>query len=140
MHAADSHSEPGGLRLVRLINTQAMDIARREAVNIDRMCLYGTGEYWHGFEHSAYFLNRIFPDLESFVVNHPEYPFSIVGVSVPLKSFRRYMTDHTAARRSEDYMEFEVSSASHREYGEWHHKKVKEYAEVLGGVGMDNSK
>lgn len=55
MRASDYDNEPCGVRLVRLINTQALDIAKREFKNDDKMCLYGTGEYWHGLN-----IQRIF--------------------------------------------------------------------------------
>ncbi len=131
MHKSDHGNEPSGVRLVRLINTRALDIARREAANRDRMCLYGTGEYWHGFEHSAYFLSREFPDLESFVLNHPSHPFPIVGVSVPLKAFRRYMADHAVVRTAEDYLEYPATTFAPLDYGTWHRKMVDEYRDVL---------
>ena len=131
MRASDYDNEPCGVRLVRLINTQARDSAKREFKNDDKMCLYGTGEYWHGFEHSAYFLSRIFPKSESFVVNHPNYPFVIVGVSVSDKELRKYMKDHSVYHKKEDYIEYVVTPFVPREYGDWLTKKVKSFIEDI---------
>ncbi len=116
-----------GLRLVRLINTRSLDIAKREVKNDNKMCLYGTGEYWTGFERSAYFLSRLFPDADAFIVNNPAYPFAIVGVSVSARDFKKYMSAHTALRRHDDYLEYEVTPFTPTEYGGWHTRKVKSF-------------
>ncbi len=118
------NNEPSGVRLIRLINTQLLYIAKREEANRTTMCLYSTGTYWHGFEHSAYFLSRIFPDLESLVLNHPAYPFPIVGVSVPVKEFMKYKTEHIAILSKEDYEEFKVDLINTKEYSAWHQVSI----------------
>ncbi len=131
MRTSKPDNEPCGVRLVRLIHTQSLEIAKREVKNEDKMCLYGTGEYWIGFEHSAYFLSRIFPDLESFVVNNPESPFAIVGLSVTDKKLKQYMKKQNAHRRGTDYLEFAVSPFLPKEYGAWHTKKVGNFKEAF---------
>ncbi len=127
------NNEPSGVRLIRLINTRLLDIVKREETNRDTMCLYSTGAYWHGFEHSAYFLSRIFPDFESLVLNHPAYPFPIVGVSVPTKEFMKYKSKHEAICSKEDYVEFKVDLINTKEYSAWHQKMVDQYLEALRG-------
>ncbi len=119
--------EPSGVRLMRLITTQSLEIAKRESGNGNKMCLYGTGDYWTCFEHSAYFMSRIFPDLKSFVVTHPDYPYSIVGLSVPDKQLARYMKMHSAHRKSDDYLEFEMDASPTNDFPHWHAEKVKEF-------------
>ncbi len=131
MRTSDYSDEPCGLRLVRLINTQSLDIARREFKNEERMCLYGTGGYWTAFERSAYFLSRIFPDLEAFVVNNPDYPFAIVGLSVTDKKLKQYMKTNVAHRHYVDYLEFVVNPCQSQEYGGWHTKKVSDFKEAF---------
>ncbi len=124
--------EPCGVKLMRLINTQSLDIAKRENRNANKMCLYRTGEYWHGFEHSAYFLAKIFPRAKAFIVNNPDYPFAIVGISVLDTDFKKYQQKHDAIRRKEDYIEYEVTTVAPLEYGNWHTKKVRTFTECLG--------
>lgn len=116
-----------------MINTRALDIAKREAANRDRMCLYSTGTYWVAFEHSAYFLSRLFPDLESMMLNHPSYPFPIIAFSVPADMFLDYKTKHEAIRRKEDYIEYKVNSLKLQDYGTWHQQMVEEYRDVMMG-------
>ena len=135
MYKSDYDDEPCGVKLVRLINTQSLDIAKREIKNTDKMCLYGTGDYWTGFEQSAYFLTRIFGNLESFIVNNPNYPFAIVGVSVPEKKLKQWMKTHFASRQGTDYLEFPVNEVDRHKYGEWHTKKVKDFNDALYGGG-----
>lgn len=130
---SDYDNEPCGVKLVRLINTQSLSIAKREIKNANKMCLYRTGEYWHGFEHSAYFLARIFPKVQAFVVNSPNFPFTIVGTSILDKDFKKYQQNHDAIRRKEDYIEYEVSPFAPLEYGDWHMKKVKLFTEDVDG-------
>lgn len=127
MRNTDYNSEPRGVRWMQFVNTQSLDIAKHEHKNNDRICLYGTSGYWTSFEHSAYFLSRIFSNLESFVVNHPEYPFAIVGVSIPDKELKKRMCSSVLNRHGVDYMEFAVSPSTLREYGDWHTRKVKDF-------------
>ncbi len=134
MYKSDYDNEPSGVKLMRLINTQSLDIAKREIKNADRMCLYRTGDYWHGFEHSAYFLSRIFPKAKAFVVNHPNFPFAIVGVSVGVEEFKRYQWDHDAVRSKGDYVEYEVNPSISPEYGDWHTNKVKLFTKDVDGL------
>ena len=104
------------------------------------MCLYGTGDYWTGFEQSAYFLTRIFDNLESFIVNNPNYPFAIVGVSIPEKKLKQWTKTHMASRQGADYLEFSVDEVDRQTYGKWHTKQVKDYNDALyGDEHMDRS-
>ncbi len=112
--------EPSGLRLMRLINTRSLEIARREFRNADKLCLYGTGGYWTAFEHSAYFLSRFFPNLESFVCNHPNYPDSIVGVSVSDRQLNRLKKQTAVHSQDTDYLEFPMNSFEAADYHSWH--------------------
>ncbi len=134
MHKPDYDDEPCGIKLMRLINTQSLGIAKREIKNVNKMCLYRTGEYWHGFEHSAYFLARIFPKAAAFVVNNPNYPFAIVGISVLDTDFKRYQRNHDAICRKENYIEYEVTPFVPLEYGDWHTKNVKLFTEDIDGL------
>ncbi len=133
MYKSYYDNEPCGIRLVRLISTKSLDIAKRETKNKDKMCLYGTSDYWTGFEQSAYFLTRIFGNLESFIVNNPNYPFAIVGVSVPEKKLKQWMKTHSASRQAADYLEFSVNEVDRQTYGEWHTKQVKDFNDALCG-------
>ncbi len=131
MYRSDYGDEPCGVKLMRLINTQSLAIAKRENSNSNKMCLYRTGEYWHGFEHSAYFLSQIFPKAESFIVNNPNYPFAIVGASILDSEFKKYQQDHDAVSRKGDYIEYEVAPFIPVEYGDWHTKIAKSYTEAF---------
>ncbi len=122
--------EPSGVRLMRLITTQSLEIAQRELRNGNKMCLYGTGDYWTCFEHSAYFMSRIFPDLKSFVVTHPDYPYSIVGLSVSENQLRQYMKTHTAHHKSEDYLEFEMDTFPTDDFPGWQAEKENSLKEM----------
>lgn len=138
MYKSDYDNESCGVKLIRLINTQSLDIAKREIKNANKMCLYRTGEYWHGFEHSAYFLARLFPEATAFVVNNPNYPFAIVGISVLDADFKKYQRNHDAIRRKEDYIEYEVTPFVPLEYGDWHTKKVKLFTENIDGLVLQD--
>ena len=131
MQTSDYDKEPCGIRLVRLINAHSLEIARRELQNTNKMCLYGTGTYWTGFEHSAYFLSKLFPKAEPFIVNNPNTPFTIVGVSVSVKDFNKYKITHTAIHKKEDYIEYEVDPFIPSEYRRWHLRKINGFKEVI---------
>ncbi len=131
MHRSDYDDEPSGFKLMRLINTQSLEIAKRENKNANKMCLYGTGGYWTAFERSAYFLTQIFKDLETFILNNPNYPFAIVGVTVSEKQLKQWMKNHLASHQKTDYLEFTVSEVEPQKYGQWHTKKVKEFNDTI---------
>ncbi len=138
MYKSDYDDEPCGVKLMRLIETRSLAIAKKENTNANKMCLYRTGEYWHGFEHSAYFLARIFPKAESFIINNPNYPFAIVGISILDKDFKKYQLKHDAISRKEDYIEYEVAPFVPLEYGDWHTEKVNPYKDAFEEVSRQN--
>ncbi len=111
--------EPSGVRLVRLIRTQLYDIVKREFVNNDRVCLYSTGEYWVGFERSAYFLKKAFPRLKTFAVNGHGFSRGVVGVSVHERDVRKLAGEYTVCDRTRDYVEMVVGRYNIMEYIEW---------------------
>ncbi len=129
-----SNVEPSGVRLLRLINTQLLDIFRKESGNSDRLCLYGTGGYWTAFDRSAYSLSLIFPDLDSFVVNPPGCPFSVVGLTVAEKDLKNFMRRHAALRQGLDYLEFAVGSIKEKDYEAWHNNIVSGYKDIINGA------
>ncbi len=131
MHKSGYDNELCGVKLMRLINTQSLNIAKRENKNANKMCLYGTGGYWTGFEQSAYFLTRIFGNLESFIVNNPNYPFAIVGVTVSEKKLKQWMKTHSASRQDADYLEFSVNEVDRQMFWEWHTKKVNGFKDTI---------
>lgn len=130
MYMSD-YDEPCGIKLVRLINTQSTEIIKREIKGHNRMRLYRTGEYWCGFEHSAYFMGRIFSETRPFIVNSPKFPFTIVVANVSEKDFKKWRQKHDAIRIKEDYAEYEVEPFVPLEYGKWHRQKVKYFTEDL---------
>ncbi len=125
------NNEPSGVRLMRLINTRSLEIAKRENRNDSKMCLYGTGGYWTGFERSAYFLSRIFPGLESFMVRNPDYPYAIVGMSISDTQLKQYMNTHGASHQLIDYVEFDIIPCKPQDYSKWHNKKVKYFTDAI---------
>ncbi len=114
-----------GVRLVRLINTRIHEIVDREVLNDSKIRLYSTGEYWNGFDRSAYLLSRIFPNLESFVVNLPGCS-AVIGVSVPDKVLRKYLKG-TSLSTAGEYLEIDTQSIDSADYGSWHDKKVSSF-------------
>ncbi len=133
MRKSNYNEASSGVRLMQLIQTRMFDIVKHEYKNGEKMCLYGTGEYWTGFEHSAYFLKKLFPRIKSFVLNHPEFPFPVVGVSVSNDDVRRYALRHGSLhKKSADYMEFHMPSFDTKDYGDWHTEEVKTFTKELG--------
>ncbi len=123
MYKSDYY-EPSGVRLMRLINTRTQEIAGKEFSNDDRLYLYGTGGYWTAFEHSAYFLNRVFPNIESFVFNHPSYPYTIIGMSITDKELQILKKLNPNYEQEKDYIEFAVKSFAPQRYNNWHKRIV----------------
>ncbi len=123
--------EPSGVRLLRLINTRILEIANREIDNTDRLRLYGTGGYWTAFDRSAFQLSRLFPDLDSFVVNPPGAPFTVVGLTVTEKDLKRYMKKARVLRQGPDYLEFAATPFFPKEYNTWHTQLVNDYSEFI---------
>lgn len=127
MNGYRQESEPCGIRLMRLMDRQLLDIIRKEHGNSGSIHLYGTGEYWAAFEQSAYLLCRIFPKTEICVVTHPAYPFPVVLVTVSDSDLRTYSRSHIFRRDEADYKEFIAPEISPRQYNLWHRNEVQEF-------------
>ena len=69
--------------------------------------------------------------MELFIVNNPNYPFAIVGVSVPEKKLKQWMKTHFASRQDADYMEFTVNEVDQQKFGKWHTKKVNDFKDAM---------
>lgn len=52
--------EPAWMSLKRLVETRMIEILRKEQDNKRYIRLYGTEDYWHAFEESAFQLERLF--------------------------------------------------------------------------------
>ncbi len=127
MKTSKSQSEPSGVCLLRLIETRMFDIVKAEHLNDDRMCLYETGSYWAAFDHSAYQVKKIFPELSVFVVSHPDFPAAVVGISVPDARVMEYKRRHSVQRKKNDSLEFMVEPLDNRLYLSWHQKEVETF-------------
>lgn len=119
--------EPAWMPLKRLIETCLLDILRKEQGNKKYIRLYGTGEYWHAFEESAFQLERIFRKGEIALLNHKDYPFPVVMVNIPDSELRPYIRQHILVCDKLDYKKLLVSELSTAEYHSWHECTVKEY-------------
>ncbi len=118
------------MRLMRLLETRILDIIRRERANDTSICLYSTGTYWVGFEHSAWQLSRLFPSAsDTSVATHPAYPFPVVMTSVSAERLRDYFCRHDLPYVSEkpDYREISSDSFDSAEYEKWHKREVEEF-------------
>ncbi len=130
MRTSKSNTEPCGIRLMKLIDTRLSAIAKGERHNDNKMCLYGTGEYWVAFDHSAYQLKRLFPDLKIFVVNHPLYPFTVVGASIPDVQLNTYRRKNMCHKSGADYLEYAVDAIDTANYSDWHSNEVRSFGEL----------
>ncbi len=84
------------------------------------------------------FPGSYFSKAESFIINNPNYPFAIVGISILDKDFKKYQLKHDAISRKEDYIEYEVAPFAPLEYGAWHTLKVNLFSEDIDGeIPMD---
>ncbi len=99
--------------------------------NTDRLFLYGTGGYWTAFDRSAYLLSLTYPDLDTFVVNPPGAPFTVVGITVTEKDLKKYIRKHPALGQSPDYLELPAPSFNLKDYNLWHTRLVNEYSEFI---------
>ncbi len=131
MRVSNNSGNTDGLCLLSLINTRSLEIAKAELRNENRICLYRIGAYWTCFEHSAYFLSKLFPTLETFVINHPDYPFSIVGVSVSDREINRCIKSNGIIKEGIDYLEFSVKDFDLETFGKWHARKVNGFKSAL---------
>ena len=73
--------EPAWMSLKRLVETRMIEILRKEQDNKRYIRLYGTEDYWHAFEESAFQLERLFRKGETTLFSHKDYPFPVVMVS-----------------------------------------------------------
>ena len=62
--------EPAWMSLKRLVETRMIEILRKEQDNKRYIRLYGTEDYWHAFEESAFQLERLFRKGETTLFSH----------------------------------------------------------------------
>ncbi len=115
------------VRLMQLMDTQLSAIAKTEQGNANAMRLYDTGDYWAAFDHSAYQLKKLFPELVAFVVSHPHCPFTVVGVSIPDEQLRSYDRLHLSRKSAAGYKEFAVETLDNALYRQWHSEEIKTF-------------
>ena len=106
--------EPAWMSLKRLVETRMIEILRKEQDNKRYIRLYGTEDYWHAFEESAFQLERLFRKGETTLFSHKDYPFPVVMVSIPVCD-------------KHDYKKLLAAEFSAAEYRAWHEHAVKEF-------------
>lgn len=115
------------MSLKRLVETRMFDILRKEQGNRKYIRLYGTGEYWHAFEESAFQLSRIFTEYETTLFSHKDHPFPVVMASIPDNELRSYIRQHIPVCDRFDYKKLLAVEFSVAEYRTWHEHAVKEF-------------
>lgn len=119
--------EPAWMPLKRLIETDMVEILRKEQDNKKYIHLYSAGEYWHAFEESAFQLSRIFTECETAFLRHKNYPFPVVMASLPDSELQTYIRQHIPVCDRLDYKKLLVAELSTVEYRAWHEHAVKEF-------------
>lgn len=117
--------ESTAVRLMRLLDDRLPEIVRGERKNEERVYLYGIGEHWAAFEHSAYLLYRFFPAADMSVVTHPEEPFPAVMICISDEELRAFAERHIFTRDLPDYKEVFVSRIVPAQYRVWHRTAVR---------------
>jgi hypothetical protein B2_05335 len=112
---------------MRLVDTRLMEIVRREQDNINSIHLYGTGEYWAGFEQSAYLLCRLFKAPAISVLTHPDYPFPVVMASIPDSELNAYVRRHPLKHDDAEYKQLIATEISAAQYSRWHRNEIQQF-------------
>ena len=115
------------MSLKRLVETRMIEILRKEQDNKRYIRLYGTEDYWHAFEESAFQLERIFTECVTALFRDKDYPFPVVMVSIPDSELRTYIRQHIPVCDKPDYKKLLVAELSVSEYRAWHEHAVKEF-------------
>ena len=100
---------------MRLVDTRLMEIVRREQDNINSIHLYGTGEYWAGFEQSAYLLCRLF-----------KAP-PVVMASIPDSELNAYVRRHPLKHDDAEYKQLIATEISAAQYSRWHRNEIQQF-------------
>lgn len=126
--------DPSASRLMRLMDTRLPEIIREEVGNEQCVRLYGTGDYWSAFEHSAYLLCQLFPTIDVSIVTHPATPFPAVMVCISDEELRAYGREHIFCRDFPDYKEFLVTAIIPERYRIWRQKAIRKFRPPLAAV------
>ncbi len=127
MYTSNCKELSSGARLSDLIQNGICEIVKSESVDgSPRMCLYDIGEYWVGFERSAYLMTRIIPNSDSFLVNYPGYPFAVVGISIPAEALRSYLRSRDIRYPSSGHLEILGLPFEPQDYAKWHKRQEAE--------------
>lgn len=123
---AGNASSPG-VSLMDFLSTHQAEILSREKDNQRFAHLYGFGNYWVAFEHSAYQLCRLFPRSEISVIRFITYPFPVVMANIPDRALKEYSKSHIFRRDETDYKELVAEEITPKQYRIWHQKEVREF-------------
>lgn len=124
---AGNASSPG-VSLMDFLSTHQAEILSREKDNQRFAHLYGFGNYWVAFEHSAYQLCRLFPRSEISVIRFITYPFPVVMAAVTDAELHAYSCRHILRIAEPDYRVLTTEELSPERYREWHRVEVEELA------------
>lgn len=108
------------------LSTHQAEILSREKDNQRFAHLYGFGNYWVAFEHSAYQLCRLFPRSETSVIRFITYPFPVVMAAVTDAELRAYSRRHILRIAEPDYRVLTTEELPLERYREWHRVEVEE--------------
>lgn len=124
---AGNASSPG-VSLMDFLSTHQAEILNREKDNQRFAHLYGFGNYWVAFEHSAYQLCRLFSRSETSIIRFVTYPFPVVMAAVTDAELHAYSRRHILRIAEPDYRVLTTEELPFERYREWHRVEVEELA------------
>lgn len=128
----DTHSQPSGLQLMRLIENHLQDILLKEEANSSEIHLYKAGGYWVAFEKSAYRLASISPDIPFIPMAITGGPAPFVMASIDEKSLNVRTSGLTCTGNGRSRKTYRTSDKMDaRAYRIWHTNKLRTIAQTV---------
>lgn len=126
MESNQTSNESPGIRLMRLIDTQLLQIIHKECKNETRVCLHEAGTHWVSFERTAYLLCLLFPTTDVTIIMHAKYPFPVVMVNISDDELRALGRRRIFPCDKHNYKELICSKAPAVTYQVWLRNKMED--------------
>lgn len=110
-----------------LLTTRLGKIMQKESKNDDRIHLYETGEYWVGFDKSAYTLEQFGRGFsQTTVLRVPGFSLPIVMCSIHHNQIDDIQRKHAMAKSTLNYLQFITRPIDTPSYDKWYNNYLLE--------------
>ena len=108
-----------------LLQKSSKTIIKREYDNLNRIHLYGVGQYWVAFDKSAYMLEKMTNEESNAAILHlKESPFPVLMYCVHYDRVKDLCRKYTMTKQNPDYLQLLIPPIDSTSYNQWYRELV----------------